>query len=148
MFELNTLLVPVDFSSVSENALRRGMELVHGDDAALILLHVVDPTLADLPVALELGERDALVHAMRARAQRELDALRARDAGHVEIQTIVCEGVPFIEILRKAEDFDVDAILMGKLAHRDRLEKLLFGTTVERVIRGTKRAVIVIPVEN
>jgi nucleotide-binding universal stress UspA family protein len=52
-----------------------------------------------------------------------------------------------VEILRKAEDFQVDAILMGKHGVRGHIEKLLFGTTAERVIRGTSRAVIVIPVD-
>ena len=147
MFELNTLLVPVDFSPISQAIFDQAVELARGDDAAIILLHVVDPSLADFVVSLEMESREAVLRALRERAERDLAAYKTRAADRVEVQTIVSEGIPFLEILRKSEDFQVDAILMGKFGTRGRIEKLLFGTTAERVIRGTTRAVIVIPVE-
>jgi nucleotide-binding universal stress UspA family protein len=145
--ELNTLLVPLDFSPISAGVFDAALELVRGDDAALILLHVIDPTLVDFAAGLEVVPREKIVATMRARAEDELAALKQRAADRVEVQTIVSEGIPFVEILRKAEDFQVDAILMGKHGMRGHIEKLLFGTTAERVIRGTARAVIVVPVD-
>jgi glycine betaine transporter len=147
MFELNTLLVPVDFSPISRGVFEQALHLARGDDAAIILLHVIDPAVADLAATLGLGSRDAALAAMRARAQRELDEYKTLATGAVEVQTIMSEGTPFLEILLKAEDFQVDAILMGKHDARGRIEKLLFGTTAEHVIRGATRAVIVLPVE-
>jgi universal stress protein A len=147
MFELNTLLVPVDFSPISQAVFDQAVELVRGDDAAIILLHAIDPSLAEFVAGLEIESREKVMLAMRTRAERELAALKSRAEGRVDVQTITSEGVPFLEILRKAEDFQVDAILMGKFGTRGRIEKLLFGTTAERVIRGATRAVIVIPVE-
>jgi glycine betaine transporter len=148
MLELNTLLVPLDFSPISPGVFDAALELVRGDDAALILLHAIDPALADAGAALGLESRERIVEMMRARAETELAALKERAGGKIEVQTIVSEGIPFIEILKKAEDFEVDAILMGKHGMRGHLEKLLFGTTAERVIRGTMRAVIVMPVKS
>ncbi len=148
MLELNNLLVPLDFSPISEGVLKAALELVRGDDAALILLHAIDPALVDFAAALGFESREKIVEMMRARAETELVSLKDRAATKVDVQTIVSEGIPFIEILRKAEDFQVDAILMGKYGTRGHIEKLLFGTTAERVIRGTLRAVIVIPVES
>jgi glycine betaine transporter len=145
--ELNTLLVPLDFSQISAGVFDAALELARGDDAALILLHVIDPTLVDFAAGLEVEPREKIVATMRARAEDELLALKRRAGDRVEVQTIVSEGIPFVEILRKAEDFQVDAILMGKHGMRGHIEKLLFGTTAERVIRGTLRAVIVVPVE-
>ncbi len=147
MFELNTLLVPVDLSPISRGVFERALELVRGDDAALILLHAIDPGLADFAADLGVEPREKIIEKMRAKAETELAELQARAEGKVEVQTIVSEGVPFIEILRKAEDFEVDAILMGRFGSRGPLEKLLFGTTAERVLRGSMRAVIVIPVD-
>ncbi|MBI3839950.1 MAG: universal stress protein [Planctomycetia bacterium] len=147
MFELNTLLVPVDFSPISRGVFDQALQLARGDDAAVILQHVIDPSLAEFVGGLGLGSRETVLQAMRARAERELDDLKNPTAAGVEVQTIISEGVPFLEILRKAEDFQVDAILMGKFGTRGKIEKLLFGTTAERVIRGTMRAVIVLPVE-
>ena len=147
MFELNTLLVPIDFSAISQSVFDQALELTQGDDAAVILLHVVDTAMADLAAGAGLGQRDEVLHTMRTRAQRDLEELKARSKSTVDVQTIVSEGIPFLEILRKADDFEVDAILMGKFGHRGRIEQLLFGTTAERVVRGATRAVIVFPVE-
>ncbi len=148
MLDFNALLVPVDFSPISSSVFDQALELARGDDALVILLHVIDPAVVDFIAGLGLESRETILRVMRERAQRELDALKARAANRLDVQPMVCEGVPFLEILRKADDFQVDAILMGKCATRDRIEKLLFGTTAERVIRGTARAVIVIPVGN
>ena len=147
MLEFNTLLVPIDFSPISRGVFEEALQLARGDDAAVLLLHAIDPTLADFGVRLGWGPRESIVEAARTRAQRELDEWKAAAGGSIDVQTIVSEGVPFLEILRKAEDFQVDAILMGRFGTRGPIEKLLFGTTAERVIRGTTRAVIVVPVD-
>lgn len=147
MFELNTLLLPVDLSPVSRGVFERALELVRGDDAALILLHAIDPHLVDFAADLDLASHAAIVEKLRAQAEARLAELKALAGDRVEVQTIVCEGTPFVEILRKAEDFAVDAILMGRFGSHGPLEKMLFGTTAEQVIRGALRTVIVVPVE-
>ncbi len=140
MIAMNTLLVPVDFSPISRGVFEQALDMAKGDDAVVILLHVVDPAHVEFAVELGFGQHASVLAAARARAERQL-------AEWVEVQPIVSEGVPFLEILRKAEDFQVDAVLMGRFGKRDGLEKLLFGSTAERVIRGTTRAVIVVPVD-
>jgi glycine betaine transporter len=147
MFELNTLLLPVDLTPVSRGVFQRALELVRGDDAALILLHAIDPHLVNFAASLELASHEAIVAKLRAEAEARLAELKALAGDRVEVQTIVCEGTPFVEILRKAEDFAVDAILMGRFGSHGPLEKMLFGTTAEQVIRGSLRTVIVVPVE-
>jgi nucleotide-binding universal stress UspA family protein len=82
---------------------------------------------------------------MRETAQPMLDSYRSRGDHSVEVDTIISTGVPFLEILKKAEDFDVDAIVMGKLGTRGPIDNLLFGSTAEKVIRGSRRPVIVLP---
>lgn len=147
MLNFNTLLVPVDFSPISRAVFKEAVELARGDDAAIILLHAIDPALTEFAAELGLERRSTIAATARARAERELAAIKQTVAGRVDVQAIVSEGVPFLEILRKAEDFQVDAILMGRFGTRGPLEKLLFGTTAERVIRGSSRAVIVVPVD-
>jgi nucleotide-binding universal stress UspA family protein len=147
MFELNNLLVPVDFSPVSRGVYDQAQQLVRGDDAAILLLHAIDPTAIDFAEGLGLGARQAIVDAARSKAEQQLEEWRTEAAEGIDVQVIVSEGVPFLEILRKAEDFQVDAIMMGRFGTRGPIEKVLFGTTAERVIRGTSRAVIVVPVD-
>lgn len=145
MFTFNTLLVPVDFSPPSLAAAEQAISLASGEEPMVILLHVVDVGLIEFAASHELGERESLSRSMRARAEQQAEELRGRLSGRVNVQAIVCEGVPFVEIVKKAEEFLVDAIIMGRVGVRGSLEKLLFGTTAERVLRGTSRPVLVLP---
>lgn len=146
MVELNYLLVPIDFSPASRAAFDQAVQLASGENATVLLLHVLDSALADFAAAHELGAREEIFGVMRARAERELAGYRSLRA-EVELQTMTCQGVPFLEIIRKADELRVDAIVMAKTGVRGSLEKLLFGTTAERVVRGSTRTVVVLPAE-
>lgn len=147
MLELNSLLVPVDFSTTSKAAYEQALDLATGENPSIILLHVIDGAIADLVASLGLGSKEDIIARMRERAQRELAAYAKPADKPIEVQIIICEGVPFFEIIRKADELLVDAIIMGKFGARGRIEKLLFGTTAERVIRGSTRPVITLPME-
>jgi len=146
-FELNALLVPVDFSPVSEAVFDQAVRLLSGEAPLIFALHVVDPSLADFVAVHGLGSRDDVLKRMHGHAERELCRLKSRVPRGIDVQEIVSEGVPFVEIIRKAADFQVGAIVMGKFGARGTIEKLLFGSTAERVLRGSTRPVLVIPVD-
>ena len=93
----------------------------------------------------ELIKPDEMVSRMRTLAERRFEDLAAQRSTEVDVQTVICEGSPFLEVIRKAEEFQVDAVIMGKFGTRGKVEKLLFGTTAERVIRWATKPVIVIP---
>lgn len=143
--EFNTLLVPVDFSPASENAFRRAQDLVSGENPVLILLHVIDPSLVAVAGTHGWGTSEEVTERMRKRAQDELEAIRTLARAGIEIDSLISEGIPFLEILRKADDFAVDAIVIGKVGTRGPIEKMLFGSTAEKVLRGSRRPVIVLP---
>jgi glycine betaine transporter len=145
MQEFNGLLVPVDFSSAALAAFKYAVELSSGDDAAIMLLHVMDSTQVDFAVKHELGAREEVVEAMRTRALMAMADYRTPSDARVEVVSIVVEGVPFLEIIKKAEEFHVDAIVMGKFGVSGKIEPYLFGTTAERVVRGSRRPVLVLP---
>lgn len=144
-FEFNSLLVPTDFSQASEAAVERAMSLASGEKPVLILLHVIDPSLVEFAAGHGWGSADEVIADMRQRAQEEMVNYEQRAQDGIEIDVIISEGVPFLEILRKAEDFAVDAIVIGKIGTRGAIEKLLFGSTAEKVLRGSRKPVIVLP---
>jgi nucleotide-binding universal stress UspA family protein len=146
-FEFNTLLVPTDFSAASKIAFQKAVSLASGDDPLVIILHVIDLSLVEFAAVNELAPRDTALQRVRARAEAELAQFKQDVETQVEIRSIICEGLPFLEILTKAEEFLVDAIVMGKIGARGTLEKLLFGSTAERVLRGSTRPVLVLPAE-
>lgn len=144
MLELNCLLVPIDFSPGSHAAFDEAFGLVTGKGAVVIALHVIDVSLVEFVVANDLGKRKDVLHSLRTRAERDL-VYGERQRDSIDTQAIVCEGIPFLEITKKAEEWQVDAIVTGKYGGGRKHEKLLFGTTAERVIRGSTRPMLVLP---
>ncbi|HVX14160.1 MAG TPA: universal stress protein [Pirellulales bacterium] len=143
MQEFNAVLVPVDFSDAAHNAFEYAIGLVSCLEPIVMLLHVMDVSQIDFAVAHELGAREEVVDVMRARAERALADYGPRSG--VQVMTIVVEGTPFLEIIKKAEELQADAILMGKFGLRGKIDPCLFGTMAEHVIRGSTRPVIVLP---
>jgi len=83
------------------------------------------------------------------RAQAELNftaALEGVGAGEVEIERMIVVGIPFVEILKIARDLDLPMIVMGVRGRSTPPEEeLLFGSTAEKVLRGTRVPVLCVP---
>jgi nucleotide-binding universal stress UspA family protein len=143
--DFNTLLVPVDFSDNSKSAFAQAIGLVSGDNPVLIVLHVIDPSLLDFAEAHDMGSRQQLSQRMHERADQLLKDYTAACPDGIEVDVLISEGLPFLEILQKADDFAVDAIVMSKIGRRGKVEELLFGSTAEKVLRGSTKPVLVLP---
>jgi nucleotide-binding universal stress UspA family protein len=143
--KFDSLLVPVDFSPASEAALRKALKLASSSESNVIVLHVIEPTLIDFAVDHGWGSHPEVAAKMRARAEEKFIQYRNQDTDGVEVDTLISEGVPFVEILKKAKDFAVDAIVIGRIGVRGEIEKLLFGSTAEKVLRTSTHPVIVFP---
>ena len=143
----NSLLVPTDFSENSWSAFQHARLLVDGDESEIIVVHVIDSAFIDQVTKLGMGEHEGLLAVMREQAKTKLQRYSDNSDDKTNIDTLVCEGVPFLEIIKKADDFAVDAIVMSKLGERSQADTLLFGSTAEKVTRGSKKPVIVLPSE-
>ena len=144
-FEFTTLLVPTDFSEMSSAAFDRALQLVKGEDANVIVLHVIDPTYVDFAEAHGFVKRDDAIKQIRARVEAQMDEYDSPSP--VKVTKMICEGTPFLQIIDHARDLLVDAVIIGKVGSRGPLERLLFGSTAEKVIRGCPRPVVVLPVD-
>jgi nucleotide-binding universal stress UspA family protein len=58
---------------------------------------------------------------------------------------MVVIGVPFVEILKIARDLDLPMIVMGMRGHSTPPEEVLFGSTAEKVLRGSRVPVLCVP---
>ncbi|MGH9900275.1 MAG: universal stress protein, partial [Pyrinomonadaceae bacterium] len=52
---------------------------------------------------------------------------------------------PFVEILKIARDLDLPMIVMGVRGRSTPAEDVLFGSTAEKVLRGTRVPVLCVP---
>ena len=139
------ILVPVDFSPCSVNALRVaiGMAAPEGD---LTLLHVIDQQFIDDAVAASLGSSDDIRNRLKEQAETSFASmLESIDAGKVNIEKMIVIGLPFVEILKIARDLDLPMIIMGVRGRSTPPEELLFGSTAEKVLRGSRVPVLCVP---
>jgi universal stress protein A len=139
------ILVPVDFSPCSVNALRVaiGMAAPEGD---LTLLHVIDQQFIDDAVAASLGSTEDIRNRLKEQAEGNFTAmLEGIDAGKVNIEKMIVVGLPFVEILKIARDLDLPMIIMGVRGRSTPPEELLFGSTAEKVLRGSRVPVLCVP---
>ena len=139
------VLVPVDFSACSVNALRVaiGMAAPEGD---VTLLHVIDQQFIDDAVAASLGSSDEIRNRLKEQAEGNFTSmLEGIDVGQVEIEKMIVVGLPFVEILKIARDLDLPMIIMGVRGRSTPPEEVLFGSTAEKVLRGSRVPVLCVP---
>lgn len=139
------ILVPVDFSPCSVNALRVaiGMAAPEGD---LTLLHVIDQEFVDDAAAAGLGSSEDIRNRLKEKAEASFGTmLEGIDAGKVDIEKMIVVGLPFVEILKIARDLDLPMIIMGVRGRSTPPEEILFGSTAEKVLRGSRVPVLCVP---
>lgn len=135
MAAIKKILVPIDFSESSRQAVRYATELALVDRPAITLLHVYQipayffpdgSVVAGPELVTQLMNR---IEASLAEARREAEAL-----GAAEVKTVLVQGVPFVEIVRLAEEGAYDLVCMGTHGHTG-LRHALLGSTAEKVVR-------------
>jgi len=145
MLKAADILVPVDFSPTSMNAVRVALGIAE-PDGDVTLLHVIDTEFVEDAVAAGMGPSDEITAKLRAQAESNFaSALENISAEGVDIEKMVVVGSPFVEILKIARDLDLPMIVMGVRGRSTPSEELLFGSTAEKVLRGTRVPVLCVP---
>ena len=141
-----SVLCAVDFSQDSARALEHAESLARHGAGRLALLHVVEP----MPVAYDpmggppfdiAGYEFRLEESGRAQLQKLApDRLTAG----CEVETVLARGKAYKEILRVAAERQADVIVVG-VHGRNALDRLVFGSTTEHIIRRARCAVLAVP---
>jgi nucleotide-binding universal stress UspA family protein len=139
---IRNVLVPIDFSQSSLEAIEFALPLVKQFGANLHLMHVFEP---DYPLAstaafplvvplLQVGQR--VRRHLKDVAKKYSIALRPENV-HAR------RGRPFEEICRLARDRDIDLIVTSTRGNTG-LKHLALGSTAERVVRHSPCPVLVV----
>jgi len=145
MMKAPDMLVPVDFSECSVNALRAATRIA-APDGDITLLHVINEHFIADAVATGLGTSEEITARMRERAEGDFATmLEGIEAGDVDIESMVVIGIPFVEILKITRDLDLPMIVMGLRGRSAPTEEILFGSTAEKVLRGSRVPVLCVP---
>jgi nucleotide-binding universal stress UspA family protein len=145
MLKATDILVPVDFSATSLNAVRVAVGLAE-PDGDITLLHVIDKEFVDDAVAAGMGSSEDITARLREQAEANFaSTLEGLAVGEVSVERMVVVGSPFVEILKIARDLDLPMIVMGMRGRTTPTEELLFGSTAEKVLRGARVPVLCVP---
>ena len=129
------ILVPVDFSTVSNKAYIYALEMIRSMGGSLHVLHVLDTDFLTGAVHITIEPLDESVAKWRKRAEEKLNKLYHKDDEEgLDIQIHLREGLPHEEILKAAEEIKADLIIMGSHG-RQGLERAIFGSVAEKVVR-------------
>ncbi len=136
MIKLQKVLLPTDFSEYSTAARMYACAFADQFGAELHLLHVVqdlaplvpEPGAALAPPIDYLRELELNAQAM---LDRSLDANWA--VGKMVVR-VVRQGPPFLEIIRYAQETNIDLIVLGTHG-RGGLAHMLLGSVAEKVVR-------------
>ena len=134
--KLKKILVGCDFSSDSKLAFDYGLSLAQEFQAELHLSHVIKPSLYK-------REREG-INQLRDRLKKKLDSMvpeASRD--WCTAKTALLDGEPYMVLMDYAKEQEMDMIVLGIRGHT-LWEKLLVGSTTDRLIRHSPRPVLAV----
>jgi nucleotide-binding universal stress UspA family protein len=132
------ILCPIDFDENSLAALDLAAKLAQHHHAALYAMHVVMVSMS----ALGFPEKayDQIAHSGKTRL---MEIARTRIPADVRCEVDVKVGNPAEEIVKLAEDIDVDLIVMATHG-KSRLPAALLGSVAQKVVRESQRPVLTV----
>lgn len=137
---LDTILVPVDFSAGSLQAMNFSVSLARHFGASIVLLHVLDPIY--LRGHFDSQRLQPFRTEALAEAKKKLAALaKRRVQPNVPVTHSVRPGVAYCAIVEAAASAEADLIVMG--GGRSGMKRFLSGSVSEKVIRHAPCPVLV-----
>jgi nucleotide-binding universal stress UspA family protein len=140
--QITSILIPTDFSDLSDSALKVGIAIAKRQNAEVTLLHVVDQLPYLLPTEVLLSDpKDVL-----SRMEEELNELSEKTQKDTGLKPIVkvLEGTPSDSICRFANDQNISLIVMGTHGVSG-IREFFIGSETFRVVKNATCPVLTIP---
>ena len=135
MIQFEKILFATDFSESSEHAFDYAYSLAQKFGSQLTILHVINEPV-DLRgfyvphVSFENLEKE--IEEGAEKMMEKFCRTKIKDFSNYKSQIVT--GIPYEEIIKKADDDKVSLIVLGTQG-RSGIDHLLFGSTAERVVR-------------
>jgi universal stress protein A len=150
MEDVKNILVVSRSTKHCKKAVNYGLSLAKQNGAKLYVLHVFDDPFGlqawSLPV-VSLKEMQEEYQKMQDEACADLNRLiEAEKTTGISIEVSIADGDPDEKILHFVKDKNIDLLIM--LAHEEgHLEHLLFGRSIDRIIRKLPCSVMLVKKE-
>lgn len=141
--DLKRIVLPVDFSEHSKLAARYAVALAEKASAELVVMHVIDQTVH--PSFYSVGKESLLELdlELQNRTKAAIVEFMVEAGAKIDFGCEVAEGKPAAEITRYA-DANKDSLIIIASHGAGAMERLLMGSTAERVVRMAESPVLVV----
>jgi nucleotide-binding universal stress UspA family protein len=133
MINLKNILCPVDHSDCSKEALRYAVSFAMKDNSKLYLLHVIDIRAFDESIDTMTPQipDDETLKQLKTKL---LDCIPEEIRDDMNVEALVVQGIPFVEIIGTAKENDIDMIVIGSHG-RTGITHMMMGSVSEKVVR-------------
>lgn len=142
---MKTILVPVDFSSITDRVITEAVDLALPADARIVLFHVTEPLLGLVDysvVAMTIANAsEAEVKAAQERLRTLQEHWQTR---YFRVETAHAIGSPIDEIIEAVSRVPADYIVMGSHGH-GKIYDVFMGSTTHGVLKRAPCPVLIIP---
>lgn len=139
-----SILLPIDFSESSKNALWKAAEMARSYGAILTLLHVAEPIdVSGYSEGDDTSEEEFLADHSDSAEQALSEFTSNAPLEGIEVYTRVVHGRPGRKIVEYADDEGIDLIIIPSLG-KSGFERLLMGSTVNKVVHRANCPVMVL----
>ncbi len=143
--KFTNILFPTDFSDASVYAATYALALARSNRARLHALHVLDTSNEAAGFYVAHISYENLDKEMLLSAREMLKKFCAEHfKGFKFLEQSVAAGMPHKEILKTIKSTGVDLVVMGTFGKKG-LERVLIGSTTERVMRNAECPALIIP---
>lgn len=143
---MKTILVPVDFSKPSENALKVAAQLANKNNAKIIVLHVVELAESLFGTDQFNVDNQEVMFFMKMAKKRFSKFLEKPFLNNVNIEDQVEIGPTSYMITKTIKENNIDFVVMGSVGASG-LKEVLIGSNTEKIVRNSSVPVLVVKKE-
>jgi nucleotide-binding universal stress UspA family protein len=144
MEKIDKILFATDFSENSEHAFDYAYLMARTFNARLIIVHVINEPVDLRGFYVPHISFEKLEKEIEEGAEKMMEKFcRTRIKDFTNYETFIVAGIPYEDILKKADAEKVALIVMGTQGRKG-IDHFLFGSTAERVVRNAKCPVMTV----
>lgn len=142
-----TILFATDFSESSDHAFQYALSLARKFESRLGIIHVISEPVDLRGFYVPHISFDKLEEEIEQGALKMMEKFcRTHVHDYAKVESFVVPGIPYDEIIKKAEEIGADLIVVGTHG-RTGLDHVLFGSTAEKVVRKSTIPVMTIRIK-
>lgn len=142
---MKTILVPVNYSEVANNALQYAAGLANFAKAKIVLLHTYQIPVPTTEVPIIAISPQELEDENLAQVKKLEKEIVEQNAGKIKVESIVRNGFVADEIVYTSKEQKADLIIMGVTGNTGKIVETLIGSNTTSVIKKSLIPVLTVP---